>query len=254
MCGGVRCGGVHVLGDPAPYVEAIRAGGALHLHSVGCAAEARDAVDAGVGAIVAQGWEAGGRVRGDVATLPLVPAVVDAVAPVPVIAAGGIGDGRGLAAALVLGADAVWVGTRFLLAHEADVHREWRDRVRDARETGTSHTTAFDGGWPGAPHRVLRNSTLEAWEGAGGPAGPDRPGEGDVVARAPDGSSLRRYASTPPVRGTMGDVEALAMYAGQSAGLVREERPARAIVHGFAHGAARALGAGSGNDDAQLAA
>lgn len=91
-------------GDPRPHVDAIHAGGALHAHTVGCAEEARRAVDAGVDVIVAQGWEAGGRVWGEVATLALVPAVVDAVAPVPVIAAGGVADGRGLAAVLALGA------------------------------------------------------------------------------------------------------------------------------------------------------
>src|SRR5215203_5385494 len=85
-------------GDPRPYVDRIHAAGALHLHTVGSAEEARRAVQAGVDVIVAQGWEAGGRVWGDVATLPLVAAVVDAVRPVPVIVA----DGRGLAAVLVL--------------------------------------------------------------------------------------------------------------------------------------------------------
>ena len=157
-------------GDPGPYVGAIHAGGALHVHTVGSAEEARRAVQAGVDVIVAQGWEAGGRVRGQVATLPLVPAVVDAVAPVPVIAAGGVGDGRGLAAVLALGADAAWLGTRFLLACEANVHHDWRARIRAARETSTGHTSAFDGGWPDAPHRVLSNSTLQAWERAGRPA------------------------------------------------------------------------------------
>jgi nitronate monooxygenase len=73
---------------------------------------------------VAQGWEAGGHVRGSVATLPLAPAVVDAVAPVPVIAASGIGDARGVAAVLALGAQAAWLGTRFLLAEETPVHQD----------------------------------------------------------------------------------------------------------------------------------
>jgi Nitronate monooxygenase len=77
-------------GDPRPYVDAIHAGGALHAHTVGCAEEARRAVEAGVDVVVAQGWEAGGRVWGKVATLALVPAVVDAVRPVPVLAAGGV--------------------------------------------------------------------------------------------------------------------------------------------------------------------
>jgi NAD(P)H-dependent flavin oxidoreductase YrpB (nitropropane dioxygenase family) len=82
-------------GDPAPVTGRVQAAGALHLHTVATAEEARRAVDAGVDVVVAQGWEAGGHVWGQVATMALVPAVVDAVAPVPVIAAGGIGDGRG---------------------------------------------------------------------------------------------------------------------------------------------------------------
>jgi nitronate monooxygenase len=89
------------------------------MHTVGSAADARRAVDAGVDVIVAQGWEAGGHVRGSVATMPLVPAVVDAVSPAPVVAAGGIADGRGLAAALALGAAGAWIGTRFLASNEA---------------------------------------------------------------------------------------------------------------------------------------
>jgi nitronate monooxygenase len=241
-------------GDPGPYVEAIHAGGALHVHTVGSAEEARRAVQAGVDVIVAQGWEAGGRVRGRVATLPLVPAVVDAVAPVSVLAAGGVADGRTLAAALALGADAGWVGTRFLLADEASVHDEWRRRIRDGCETSTSYTTAFDGGWPDAPHRVLRNTTLEAWEQAGRPTAPRRPGEGDVLAHAPDGSALDRYSATPPVHGTTGDIEALALYAGQSTGLVSRRRPAAAIVREIARGAADALAAAQAHGDERAAA
>jgi nitronate monooxygenase len=241
-------------GDPGPYVEAIHDGGALHLHTVGSAEEARRAAQAGVDVIVAQGWEAGGRVRGQVATLPLVPAVVDAVAPLPVLAAGGVGDGRTLAAALALGADAGWVGTRFLLADEASVHDGWRRRIRDGRETSTSHTTAFDGGWPDAPHRVLRNTTLETWERAGRPAAPWRPGEGDILAHAPDGSALDRYSATPPIHGTTGEIEALALYAGQSTGIVSQQRPAAAIVRELARGAADALAAVQAHGDQRAAA
>jgi NAD(P)H-dependent flavin oxidoreductase YrpB (nitropropane dioxygenase family) len=228
-------------GDPRPYVDAIHASGALHLHTVGSAEEAGRAVEAGVDVIVAQGWEAGGRVWGTVATLALVPAVVDAVRPVPVLAAGGVADGRGLAAALVLGADAAWVGTRFLLAQKASVHDEWRRRIEAARETSTVYSTLFDRGWPDAPHRTLRNSTVQAWERAGRPAAPARPGEGDVVAHAPDGSRLYRYGLAPPMNGATGDVEALALYAGQSAGIVKDVLPAAAIVDELTRNAARAF-------------
>src|SRR3954463_9378026 len=105
------------------------------MHTGGSAEEARRAVRSGADIVVAQGWEAGGHVWSGVATLPLVPAVVDAVAPIPVIAAGGIGDARGVAAVLALGAQAAWLGTRFLLADEMPIHEEYRRRLIAAMET-----------------------------------------------------------------------------------------------------------------------
>ena len=168
-------------GDPSPHLEAIHSAGGLVLVTVGSAAEARRMVDVGVDAIVAQGWEAGGHVWGEVATMPLVPAVVDAVAPVPVVAAGGIADGRGLAAALALGASAVWMGTRFVLAAETEAHPRYRELLLAASESDTAYTRLFDGGWPDAPHRTLRNSTVGVWERAGRPPTGTRPGEGDVL-------------------------------------------------------------------------
>ena len=107
------------------------------MHTVGSAEEARRAVASGVDVVVAQGWEAGGHVWGRVATLPLVPAVVDAVAPVPVIAAGGIGDARGVAAVLALGAQAAWLGTRFLLAEEMPIHEDYRRRLIASHSRGS---------------------------------------------------------------------------------------------------------------------
>ena len=115
-------------GSPEPYVEAIHAAGGLVVHTVASAEEARQVVAVGVDAVVAQGWESGGHVWGGVATMPLVAAVAQAV-DVPVIAAGGIGDGRGMAAALALGASGVWLGTRFLLAEEAPIHPAYRRRL-----------------------------------------------------------------------------------------------------------------------------
>ena len=123
-------------GDPAPWVEPVHAAGGIVLHTVASAEEARRAGDAGVDAVVAQGWEAGGHVWGEVATMALVPRVVDAVSPVPVVAAGGIADGRGLAAALALGAGAAWMGTRFLLAEEAATHPVYREAPHRRRRNG----------------------------------------------------------------------------------------------------------------------
>src|SRR6202046_5520983 len=150
-------------GDPTGYVDQIHAAHGIVMHTVGSAEEARRAVASGVDVVVAQGWEAGGHVWGQVATLPLVPAVVDAVAPVPVIAAGGVGDGPGVAAVLALGAQAAWLGTRFLLAQEMPIHEEYRRRLIDAAETDTQwYADLYEVGWPNAAHRALRNSASDA--------------------------------------------------------------------------------------------
>ena len=131
-------------GDPKPYVELIHEAGALHIHTVGSAEDARRCVDAGVDMVITQGWEAGGHVWGGVSTLVLVPAVVDAVAPVPVLAAGGITDGRGLAAVLALGASAAVMGTRFLMSKEANVRDDVQDSLIAASETDTHDPDGVD--------------------------------------------------------------------------------------------------------------
>ncbi|TVZ02633.1 nitronate monooxygenase [Trebonia kvetii] len=218
-------------GDPSEYIEQVHDAGGLVLLTVGSAAEARRAVASGVDVVVAQGWEAGGHVWSEVATLPLVPAVVDAVAPVPVIAAGGIGDARGVAAVLALGAQAAWLGTRFLLAEEMPIHEDYRQRLIAAVETDSQwYPDLYEAGWPDSPHRALRNSTSSAWESAGRPPPGQRPGEGDVIAHFADGEAIVRYEPAPPMEGTTGDIEALSMWAGQGVALVRQRQSAADIV------------------------
>ena len=219
-------------GDPTPYVKQAKAAGALTLSTVASAADARAAVDAGVDIVVAQGWEAGGHVRGQVATMPLIRAVVKAVGDTPVLAAGGIADGAGLAAALALGASGVWIGTRFLASEEVAIHPDYQRRLLEADETSTFYSDLFDLGWPNAPHRVLRNSTVETWEAAGRPKA-NRPGEGDVLAKGMFGSMLR-YASITPGPEASGDIEALSLWAGQSVGGVGKVQPAAEIVREIA--------------------
>jgi nitronate monooxygenase len=228
-------------GDPAPLVPIAHDGGAIVLHTVGDVDEAKRAVDAGVDVVVAQGWEAGGHVRGEVSTMALVPAVVDAVGSTPVVAAGGIADGRGLAAVLALGASAGWLGTRFVMSAEAPAATRYRDLLAAANVTSTVHSTLFDIGWPNAAHRTLRNSTIAAWEAAGRPASGKRPGEGEVIATDPAGEPLPRYSSTSPRDGIQGDIEALSLWAGQSAGLIEDVRPAGDIVRSIADEAAAVL-------------
>jgi NAD(P)H-dependent flavin oxidoreductase YrpB (nitropropane dioxygenase family) len=217
-------------GDPGPLVGRARDGGAKVLVTVGTPDEARAAVHLGADVIVAQGWEAGGHVWGDIATMPLVPAVVDAVEAVPVLAGGGIADGRGVAAALALGAQGAWIGTRFLLADEAAINDGYRELLLAAGTADTVHSSVFDVGWPDAPHRTLRNSTYETWLQAGSPETGTRPGEGEAVARKPDGAPVVRYASQTPSKGIEGDIEAMSTWAGQGVGLAGSVQPAAEIV------------------------
>ena len=220
-----------LLGDPDGYVDSVHDAGGLVMHTVGSAEEARRAVGCGVDIIVAQGWEAGGHVWGGVATLPLVPAVVDAVAPVPVIAAGGIGDARGVAAVLALGAQAAWLGTRFLLADEMPIHDEYRRRLIDATETDAEwYPDLYSVGWPDSPHRAIHNSTAEMWEAAGRPPLGSRPGDGEVIAHFASGDPILRYSPAPPMVGTTGEIDALSLWAGQSVALAKQSQPAAEIV------------------------
>jgi nitronate monooxygenase len=217
------------FGDSTPYINQIHSHGGTVLQTVGSVAEAKAAVDGGVDVLVAQGWEAGGHVQSTVATLPLVPRIVDAVPDTPVIAAGGIADGRGIAAVLTLGAAGAWLGTRFLATEEAYVHQLYRQRVLDADETETVYSTLFDEGWPGVPHRVLENTTVADWKAAGQPE-TERPGEGDVVAETSNGTPIRRYEDSLAVPSVDGSVEELPLYAGQSVGLTQEIQPADELV------------------------
>jgi nitronate monooxygenase len=219
------------LGDPGSYVETVHNAGGIVMHTVGSAEEARRAVGSGVDVIIAQGWEAGGHVGSTVATLPLVPAVVDAVEPVAVVAAGGIGDRRGVAAVLALGAQAAWIGTRFLLAEEMPIHEDYRRRLIAAAETDPRwYPNLYDVGWPDSPHRALHNSTARTWEAAGRPPDDQRAGIGDVIAHLASGEAIVRYEGAPPMVGTTGEIEPLSMWAGQSVALARKPQPAAEIV------------------------
>jgi NAD(P)H-dependent flavin oxidoreductase YrpB (nitropropane dioxygenase family) len=222
--------------DASSYLARVKASGALAVQVVGSIGEAKRAADAGFDLIVAQGREAGGHVCGHIGTMALVPQIVDAVAPLPVLAAGGIGDHRGVAAAIALGASGVWIGTRFLAAAEANIHAEYQARVIASSADDTLYSGLFDIGWPNAPLRTLRNTTTRLWQEAGRPAAPNRPGEGDVVARRADGSEIRRYFFGSPTRDVTEGAEAMALYAGEGVGLVRRASPAVEIVAELATG------------------
>ena len=148
------------LGVPGEVVDLCHANGVLVVNMCGKVDHARRALDAGCDMVVAQGTEAGGH-TGQVATMPLVPQVVDAVGDrIPVVAAGGIVDGRGLAAALALGADGVWMGTRFIATPEARSVVGYKDALLAAREDATTISRAFSG----KTMRVLRNGYTQYFE------------------------------------------------------------------------------------------
>jgi nitronate monooxygenase len=158
------------FGDPRPYAEQIHAAGALLLCHAQSDAEVTRAVEAGADVIIAQGRDAGGHGRGDLGTMALVPSLVDRLAPTPVVAAGGIADGRGLAAALVLGAAGVSLGTRLLATTEAISSDAEAAAIVAGRGADTVRTSAFDAirgpTWPdGFDGRTLRNDLTETWDG-----------------------------------------------------------------------------------------
>jgi nitronate monooxygenase len=157
------------FGDPRPYARAIKSAGCKLICQAQGLDEARVAQEAGADIVVAQGTEAGGH-GGARATLPLVPAVVDALAPAPVVAAGGIADGHGLAAALMLGAHGALIGTRFCASTEALGRDRAKQRIVAARGNETARTRVFDivraYAWPSVyTGRALRNRFMERWDG-----------------------------------------------------------------------------------------
>jgi NAD(P)H-dependent flavin oxidoreductase YrpB (nitropropane dioxygenase family) len=230
-------------GDPTPYVEGAHKAGIKVCDQVGSVGAAKRAQGAGVDFIIAQGVEAGGHIAGTVSTMVLTPRVVDSVDPIPVVAAGGIADGRGLAAALALGAEGVVLGTRLIASAECGAHEVYKQKVLAANEEDTVRTTLFGNGWPNAYHRTLRTPFVEQWlpeEQRGSEGRPDEPVIGEVTlggARMP----LRRFDGLPPARDASGDIESMDFLAGQCVGLVRKIKPAAEIVREVVQGAALVL-------------
>jgi nitronate monooxygenase len=226
-------------GDPTPYVEPAHSVGIKVFDQIGSVASAQRSDRAGVDVIIAQGVEAGGHMAGQVSTMALVPRVVDAVAPTPVVAAGGIADARGLVAALALGADGIVMGTRFLATPEANAHPLYQQKLVASTEEEVVSTLLFGLGWPNAPHRTLRTTFVEAWLGKEAPtqrSQSDQPAIGETQM-AGQTIPVLRFTSFPPSREASGDIEAMSLFAGQSVGLVHEIKPAATIVREMIAGA-----------------
>jgi nitronate monooxygenase len=221
-------------GDPAPWVAPARAAGTKVIHQVGSADEASRAAASGVDVVIVQGTEAGGHVKATESIWTVLPAAVRACGSVPVIASGGIGDGRAIARALSLGAEGVSLGTRFVASSEAWVHPHYQRRLVEASADDTVLTPdLYDVGWRDAPHRALKNSTYQQWVEAGRPASGSRPGEGESIGtrRLPWGDEpWQRYASGMLIPAFDGDAEAAPMWAGESVDAVTSVKPAGEIV------------------------
>lgn len=220
--------------DPDPSLVAlVHDHGALAGWQVGSVDEAVAARDAGCDLVVAQGRAAGGHVRGEIDLLPLLEQVLEVV-DVPVLAAGGIGGPRAFAAVMAAGAAGARIGTRFVVADEADTHEDYAKALIAARPEETVLTTAFGAEWPDAPHRVLKQSVDAA-----------RDLDTDTVGfvEIPGGGRMPvpRLSVMPPGRGASGNVAAMAHYAGESVEFVRARQPAAEIVRELAEGAERLL-------------
>jgi nitronate monooxygenase len=216
------------FGDPAPFAETIRAADIPLMVQVTTMDEARRALEVGANIIVAQGSEAGGH-GGGRATLPFVPAVVDIAGTTPVVAAGGIADGRGLAAALMLGAEGAMIGTRFEATNEALLDPEEANAITAAAASDTVRGRVLDiateAGWPARyPARTLRNTFTDRWEGR----------ESELES---DQSALAEFRAAAD----RGDRDYLPIWAGEAVDLITELDSASTLVARIADQAAATI-------------
>jgi nitronate monooxygenase len=216
-----------------------RNAGCRVLYQVGSISDAVAAEDAGADAIICQGFEAGGHVRGSITSLVLVPQVAAAVR-VPILGSGGFGSGASLAAALALGAEGIHCGTVFLATTESFAHDYHKQRIVEASSQSTVYNDVFAVGWPPcSPVRTIANSITELYADDLLGHGPeDFPQE--VIAKE-GGSPVLRFSTSSPLRNTEGDLEALALYSGQICGIVDGIRPAGELVQQMVEEARQAL-------------
>jgi len=216
------------LGNPGPVTAEAHRLGIKVMALCGNVKQARDHAANGVDAVIAQGHEAGGH-TGRIGGMVLIPAVVDAVAPTPVVAAGGVADGRGLAAALALGAVGVWMGTRFIATHEAYGHDNYKKKIVAIDEEGT----VVHRGATGKPCRAIRNDFTREWEKR-------------TAEILPFPLQAQRVGFPAAIRAREeGDIENGHAACGQSAGLISEIVPARELIERMiaeAEAALQALG------------
>lgn len=224
---------------PTEWAERLLAAGCRIWMQVGAVDAALAAVDLGASAVIVQGCEAGGHNRSEQGLMALLPRVVDALGSVPVLAAGGIADGRGVAAALALGAQGVVVGTRLVASREAVAHQEYKRRLVSADVGDVARTRIFGPEWPDAPMNVLRNRAVaeaESSEVAGGRMGPI--GRTKVFGQDYE---MPRHSAMLPTPATSGDFDEMCLPAGAGVGLISGVESASMIVRRLADEAADVL-------------
>ena len=217
-------------GDPEPYLAQVKQSGAKWGVQVTNVAGAKRALALGANFLVCQGVEAGGHVQSSRTLGELLPRIVEAANGVPVLAAGGLATGRDIAQVLQMGAAGAVLGTRFVATKESRAHDVYKQRIAQATGDDTALTVCFDGGWPQAMHRVLRNTTLEDWEAAGSPPVGKRPGENEIVGATASGEAILRYEDTAPRQGFTGDIDAMCLYAGTGCGRIKDIPSAQDVV------------------------
>lgn len=228
---------------PAEWVRRLKKAGCEVWLQTSSVATARAAIASGVDIIIAQGSEAGGHSRSTIGLFTLVPRMVDALNPTPVVAAGGIADGRGMAAALCLGAAAVCVGTRLIATVEANAHDEYKRRIVRATEEDIARTCIFGPEWPDAPMRVLRNRVVREWAGndVKTPSQPDPPQTIGKTMLGGSAYAMPKFSAILPTPETTGDFEEMCLAAGESAALTAAITTAQEVVRTMGREAERAL-------------
>ena len=217
-------------GLPGPFVAMVHSFGAAVGIQVGTVEGAKRALDQDCDFLICQGIEAGGHVQSSIPLRVLLAAVMVEASGVPVAAAGGLAERADVLEVTTLGASAAMLGTRFIASTESCAHPAYKALLLASKSTDTVLTGCFDGSWPYALHRVLRNATLTRWEDAGCPPSGRRPGEGDVVARQRNGATLIRYSDDSPTADMRGDIMDCCLYAGCGVGKINAVRPAGEIV------------------------
>jgi NAD(P)H-dependent flavin oxidoreductase YrpB (nitropropane dioxygenase family) len=227
----------HFNVPPRVWVDRLHAGGCRVWMQAASVEQAVDAVAAGVDAIVAQGTQAGGHNKSVVRTLPLLRAVIAEVKPLMVLASGGIATGADVAAALINGADGVWVGTRMVASKEAYAHIEYKRRLLAAPEPATAITTAFGPEFPNVPYRVLRTDLVDKVAGREDQIPPPQPTDPPIgqtilfpfTLRVP--YTMPQFSAAVPTPDTTGDFDAMGFPAGEdSVRRIKSIKPAAQIV------------------------